>query len=158
VIQYGTGCPGSRGQLGARTNSTPYLGNAAFRYGVTNAPPTTTAAVFFAGARGQLRFDGCDLLVDAGKLQLDWGRGNLAHLADRAPGWLKPLVGSGRYVLLGVLFNVPGNAFIGGGGGIAFIAGFSRLFRPVWTAFVIVLAVLPVPLTVWLTGSARLLF
>ncbi len=81
----------------------------------------------------------------------------LAHLSARAPGWLRPVIGTGRYVLLAVLINVPGNAVIGGGGGIAFVAGFSRLFRPSYTALAVVLAVLPVPLTVWLTGSARLL-
>lgn len=77
----------------------------------------------------------------------------LHHLTDRAPTWLRPIVGTGRYVLLGVLLNVPGNAVIGGGGGIAFIAGFSRLFRPGLTVLVIVVAVLPVPLAVWFLGK-----
>lgn len=81
----------------------------------------------------------------------------LAHLTARTPKWLRPAVGTGRYLLLALLINIPGNTVIGGGGGIAFTAGFSRLFRPGWTALTIVLAVLPVPLTVWLTGSARLL-
>lgn len=78
----------------------------------------------------------------------------LAHLTDRAPEWLKPMVGKGRYVLLGALFNLPGNAVIGGGGGIAFIAGFSRLFRPSVTALVVLIAVMPVPLAVWFLGKA----
>ena len=82
----------------------------------------------------------------------------LAHLTARAPRWLRPAIGSARYVLLAVLINVPGNAVIGGGGGLAFTAGFSRLFRPVYTALTIVLAVLPVPLIVWLTGTARMVF
>ncbi len=80
----------------------------------------------------------------------------LDHLTRRAPGWLLPIVRTGRYLLLAILLNVPGNAVIGGGGGIAFIAGFSRLFRPSITILVIALAVLPVPLTVWIAGTDAL--
>ena len=82
----------------------------------------------------------------------------LEHLASRAPRWLKPLMRTGRYLLLAVLLNVPGNSVIGGGGGIAFIAGFSRLFRPGIAILVIALAVLPVPLTVWIAGADTLLY
>lgn len=81
----------------------------------------------------------------------------LAHLTERAPNWMRPLFGRGRYVLLGALINLPGNAVIGGGGGIAFIAGFSRLFRPVYTIAVFVAAVLPVPFMVWAFGSTSFL-
>ncbi len=73
----------------------------------------------------------------------------LTHLSKRLPQFLRPALKAGRYVLLACLLNVPGNAVIGGGGGIAFIAGFSRLFRPSWTAAAIALGVLPVPLVVW---------
>jgi uncharacterized membrane protein YdjX (TVP38/TMEM64 family) len=85
------------------------------------------------------------------------GEERLAHLTDRVPPWLKPLIGPWRYPLLAVLVNIPGNAVIGGGGGIAFTAGFSRLFRPGLTVLTLALAVAPVPLTVWLTGSTDLL-
>ena len=77
----------------------------------------------------------------------------LEHLAESAPHWLRPNIRTGRYVLLAILLNVPGNSLIGGGGGIAFIAGFSRLFRPRIAILVIALAVLPVPLTVWIKGT-----
>lgn len=77
----------------------------------------------------------------------------LAHLLSRVPDWLEPVVGAGRYVFLAILLNLPGNVVIGGGGGISFIAGFSRLFAPSLALLTIALAVLPVPLTVWLTGS-----
>ena len=70
-------------------------------------------------------------------------------LQDRAPRWLRPLVSRYRYVLLAALINLPGNAFIGGGGGLLFLAGFSRLFQPVATLLTIALAVAPVPLAVW---------
>lgn len=74
-------------------------------------------------------------------------------LTTNAPKWLAPVLRSGRYVALALLLNLPGNAFIGGGGGIAFLAGFSRLFRPIVTIFAIMIAVLPVPLAVYLSGS-----
>lgn len=77
----------------------------------------------------------------------------LAHLTARVPARFQPLLRTGRYVLLGVLFNVPGNAVLGGGGGIAFLAGFGRLFRPTLAILTIALAVLPVPLSVWLLGA-----
>ncbi len=81
----------------------------------------------------------------------------MAHLTARMPEPARPLIRAGRYVLLAWLFNVPGNAVIGGGGGIAFLAGFSRLFHPTWTALAIALGVLPVPLIVWLSGVEILL-
>jgi hypothetical protein len=81
----------------------------------------------------------------------------LAHLSERAPAWLRPLVGPWRYLLLAALINIPGNTVIGGGGGIAFTAGFSRLFRPGWTAFTMALAVVPVPIAVWYSGTGPLL-
>ena len=93
----------------------------------------------------------CDLVDRLAPMSRDE---RLQHVTDRAPAWLKPMVGKGRYLLLAVLFNVPGNGLIGGGGGIAFVAGFSRLFRPAITALVIVIAVLPVPLAVWYLGKA----
>ncbi|MFT5797831.1 MAG: hypothetical protein ACI84R_001895 [Candidatus Azotimanducaceae bacterium] len=50
-----------------------------------------------------------------------------------------------RYVLLAVSLNIPGNSLIGGGGGLAIIAGASRLF-PFWHFLAVVsCAVAPVP-------------
>lgn len=74
----------------------------------------------------------------------------LEALRARAPGWLRPVATRYRYVLLGVLVNLPGNAVLGGGGGILFTAGLSRLFLPVQTVVTILVAVAPVPLAVWL--------
>ena len=76
----------------------------------------------------------------------------LSHLTERLPQWARPVIGTGRYLLVAVLLNLPGNALIGGGGGIAFIAGFSRLYAPMLTLVTFAVAVLPVPLTVWLWG------
>jgi len=74
----------------------------------------------------------------------------LALLRDRAPKWIRPFALRYRYLLLGLLVNLPGNSLIGGGGGILFVAGLSRLFHPVTLAATLAIAVLPVPLTVWL--------
>ncbi|MEM6386384.1 MAG: hypothetical protein AAF718_09135 [Pseudomonadota bacterium] len=76
----------------------------------------------------------------------------LAHLGQHVPRWLAPLIGPWRYLLLAALINLPGNTLVGGGGGIAFTSGFSRLFQPGWTVLTIAFAVAPVPLTVWLWG------
>ena len=54
-----------------------------------------------------------------------------------------------RYPAIGILFNMPGNYLIGGGGGIALACGISRNIS--WKRFLltVVLAVLPVPLLAW---------
>lgn len=74
----------------------------------------------------------------------------LAALSDRAPRWLRPLATRFRYPLIAVLVNIPGNSVIGGGGGILFTAGLSRLFQPIPMLLTILIAVSPVPLAVWL--------
>ncbi|SHG86574.1 hypothetical protein [Marivita hallyeonensis] len=57
-----------------------------------------------------------------------------------------------RYVALALLINAPGNALIGGGGGLSFVAGLSGVFG-VWKFLLTVaIAVLPVPLAVYLFG------
>lgn len=74
----------------------------------------------------------------------------LEALRMRAPIWLRPLATRYRYVLLAILVNLPGNAVLGGGGGILFTAGLSRLFLPLQTFLTILISVAPVPLGVWL--------
>jgi hypothetical protein len=74
----------------------------------------------------------------------------LAALRDRLPRWLSPLVRSQRYVLLALLINLPGNAVLGGGGGILLLAGMSRLFSTLATFTTVALAVAPVPVVVYL--------
>lgn len=73
----------------------------------------------------------------------------LALLRARLPRWCAPLVSRYRYALIAMAVNLPGNALIGGGGGILFVAGLSRLFRPWAMAGTIALAVAPVPLMIW---------
>lgn len=94
-----------------------------------------------------LRLTGaCRLLESVEPLSRDE---RLEALRARAPAWLRPLATRYRYVLLGVLVNVPGNAILGGGGGIFFTAGLSRLLHPIQTILTIHLAVAPIPLAVW---------
>lgn len=76
----------------------------------------------------------------------------LEALRARAPAWLRPVASRYRYVMIAALVNLPGNAIIGGGGGILFTAGLSRLFLPAQTIMTILLAVAPVPVAVWALG------
>ncbi len=51
-----------------------------------------------------------------------------------------------RYLVIGFLFNTPGNYLIGGGGGISLACGISRNISFKWFLLTVVLAVSPVPL------------
>ena len=74
-------------------------------------------------------------------------------LIEHAPKRVLPALLKHRYIAVIVALNVPGNAVIGGGGGIALLAGMSGLFTfPRFLASVS-LAALPVPLVVILTGA-----
>ncbi len=76
----------------------------------------------------------------------------LDHLRQNLPKWLRPLATSHRYMAMGLLFNLPGNALLGGGGGIAVIAGITRIFTPWVTVLAIGISTLPFPLVVWFWG------
>jgi hypothetical protein len=56
-----------------------------------------------------------------------------------------------RFILLAVILNLPGNSLIGGGGGIALIAGVSKMFSVRCYVLTVLIAVLPVPLFFLLT-------
>ncbi len=77
----------------------------------------------------------------------------LATLIDHAPKRIVPMLLKHRYIAIIVALNVPGNAIIGGGGGIALLAGMSGLFTMPRFFASVSLAALPVPLFVMLTGS-----
>lgn len=74
----------------------------------------------------------------------------LALLRERLPAFLRPFLVDYRYLAIAVLLNIPGNALIGGGGGIMMIAGLSRLFSTTAILATLMLAVSPVPLMVLL--------
>lgn len=69
-----------------------------------------------------------------------------ALLMQHAPSRIVPWLLRHRYAALICLFNLPGNSFIGGGGGIAFSTGLSRLCTFPAYALTILIAVAPVPL------------
>lgn len=69
------------------------------------------------------------------------------------PRWVPGSVLPYRYVVLGLLINIPGNMALGGGGGLLLLAGLSGLFAPLATLVTLAVAVLPVPLAVGLLGS-----
>jgi hypothetical protein len=60
--------------------------------------------------------------------------------------WLRTLILDYRYLVIGVLFNMPGIYLIGGGGGISLVCGISRNISFKWFLLTVVLAVSPVPL------------
>lgn len=86
------------------------------------------------------------------------GQSRVDLLVARLPGSLTPFALRHRYILLGLLINLPGNALIGGGGGIGLIAGLSRIYAPWLTLLTFLIAVSPIPLLVWAYGMPVLPF
>ena len=81
------------------------------------------------------------------------GPGARSALIERAlPRKLSTVVLRHRYLTLAVLLNLPGNALIGGGGGIAGLSGLCRLHRPAPFVLTVALAVAPVPAFVMVLG------
>ncbi|MBT8409573.1 MAG: hypothetical protein KJN93_08105, partial [Alphaproteobacteria bacterium] len=91
----------------------------------------------------------CDLLTEIKPLSRER---RLTLMRRRLPRWASKIAVDGRYLGLALLFNLPGNSVIGGGGGIAMVAGLSRLFTLRGAVLTIALAVAPVPLAVWYFG------
>jgi len=76
-----------------------------------------------------------------------------AHLARHAPArWLAAL-GRHHGLLLATLLNLPGNAVIGGAGGIGMIAGMSRAYTLPRYLLLIGVATMPVPLFLLVSGA-----
>lgn len=67
-------------------------------------------------------------------------------LYEKAPSRLVPFLLRHRYLAIVVILNLPGNALIGGGGGIGVIAGMSKIFPFYNFALIAAIAVAPVPL------------
>jgi hypothetical protein len=88
-------------------------------------------------------------LLKAETLMLELQGVEREHLIDvltgQAPNRIVPFLVRHRFMTLVLLLNLPGNALIGGGGGIGLIAGLSRLFSYRQFLFAIALAVAPVP-------------
>lgn len=79
----------------------------------------------------------------------------LEFISDKAAAKTIPTLLKRRYLILALLLNLPGNALIGGAGGIGMMAGMSRLYSfPMYCALISV-AILPGPILVMLSTFAR---
>jgi hypothetical protein len=76
----------------------------------------------------------------------------LRFLFQSAPSAIVTRLLRHRYLVLGILFNLPGNALIGDGGGIGLIAGMSGLFSFPKYLLVVCVAITPLPLFFLLRG------
>lgn len=79
----------------------------------------------------------------------------LEFLAEKASTRAASALLKQRYLLLALLLNLPGNTLIGGGGGIAMMAGMSRLYSFPKYVLLIAVAILPGPALVLLSGSLQ---
>ena len=70
----------------------------------------------------------------------------LELLLSAAPGKYTGLLLRHRHLMLLVLLNLPGNAVLGGGGGIGFLVGASGLLSYPWYLGTVAIAILPFPL------------
>jgi hypothetical protein len=76
----------------------------------------------------------------------------LEFLNRKTPTKIAPFLLKHRFVTLAVILNLPGNALIGGGGGIGLVVGMSKLISFYKYFLVMAFAVLPVPLCIYLQG------
>ena len=74
-------------------------------------------------------------------------------LIERTPRKWVPFLLKHRYIALLAVINAPGNIVVGGGGGIAMLAGMSRLFTPWRFLLTIAIAVSPIPLFLVVFGG-----
>ncbi|MDX1483238.1 MAG: hypothetical protein R3229_02050 [Alphaproteobacteria bacterium] len=75
----------------------------------------------------------------------------LAFLLAKAPDRITPFLLRHRFLALAVVLNLPGNMVIGGGGGIAMLAGVSGLYPLPAYLLTVALAVAPVPVVIALS-------
>lgn len=76
----------------------------------------------------------------------------LEFLNRKTPTKIAPFLLKHRFVTLAVVLNLPGNALIGGGGGIGLVVGMSQLISFYKYFLVMAVAILPVPLCIYLQG------
>jgi len=76
----------------------------------------------------------------------------LDFLLKTAPSKIVPYLIRHRYFMIAIILNLPGNALIGGGGGIGLIAGMSRLYPFPKYLLLVSIAITPLPLF-FLAGS-----
>lgn len=79
-------------------------------------------------------------------------RERLNLLYDKAPSRITPFLLRHRYLAIAAVINLPGNALVGGGGGIGLVVGMSRIIPFHLYLAVLSLAIAPVPLCFFLQG------
>ena len=72
----------------------------------------------------------------------------LDFLLTTAPSKVIPFLVKHRYLVIAVALNLPGNALIGGGGGVGLISGMSRLYPFPKYLLLVSLAITPLPLLI----------
>jgi len=77
----------------------------------------------------------------------------LNFLVAKAPTRFVPFLLRHRYLALAVMFNLPGNFLVGGGGGIAMIAGVSGIYSAAGFLVTVMFAVSPVPIAILIFGA-----
>ncbi|MBW4934077.1 hypothetical protein [Marinobacter sp. F4206] len=77
----------------------------------------------------------------------------LARLLEKSPRRLVPWFLRHRYLTLMLAINLPGNVVLGGGGGLAMMAGISRLFSIPRYVLMVAFAISPIPLFLILFGD-----
>ncbi|WP_297791365.1 hypothetical protein [uncultured Marinobacter sp.] len=77
----------------------------------------------------------------------------LSLMLEKSPRRLVPVLLRHRFLTLMVVINLPGNMIIGGGGGLAMVAGISRLFSIPQFVLLIAVAISPLPLLLLLFGD-----
>ncbi len=77
----------------------------------------------------------------------------LDFLYQRAPSRVVPFLLNHRYLTIAALLNLPGNALIGGGGGIGLIVGMSKIIPFYRYLLLVAIAIAPVPLIIYLQGN-----
>lgn len=77
----------------------------------------------------------------------------LAKLMDGSTPRVLRLATRYRFIAIVCAINLPGNIVIGGGGGIALLAGLTGLFAPVPFLLTVAIAVLPLPLAIFWFGG-----
>lgn len=87
------------------------------------------------------------------RLQSTSGEERLRLLVDTCPASTLTWLLRYRFLAIAIALNLPGNALVGGGGGIALAAGMSRLCGFPAYLLTVCVAAAPVPLFVALTGS-----
>jgi hypothetical protein len=80
----------------------------------------------------------------------------LSALENRLPEWLARITTRYRYVMIGMLINMPGTFVLGGGGGILMLSGMTGLFRRAPMLATMMIATAPVPFAVWTFGTVWL--